>query len=383
MRLGQADSAPFRGDRRQSAYRAALRAFYRRALFRLPPEERERERSRDIPYPYSLSALCGVFFETGIRQGWLSGEGTPEGSFLLAVSGGGDSTALLWLFRTFCESRLVAAHFEHGIRGEESRQDACFVDETARRWGIDAEIGRADVPGALEKGESLETGARRLRYAFFERAAKKHGVWGVALGHNREDVAETVLFHLLRGSGVRGAAGMPERRGIFFRPLLGYSRGFLRGVLRCRGIEWREDRTNAEPGCTRNFIRGRLMPLIESGVNARAVEHLADFAKDLRFYREEEEERGDALLRLVEGDEAKASFLWSARRGEVNALRGEEKAILVRAAGRRLGIPALSRARVLELVRLMGGRARFEFQWGRGVRVLGDCRNLLWVESEP
>jgi tRNA(Ile)-lysidine synthase len=398
MENGPADSASFHGGSRQAGYeqaghgqadyrqtcrRAALRAFYRRALSRLSPEERERERSRDIPYPLSLNALSGVFFETGIRQGWLSEEGTPKGPMLLAVSGGGDSTALLWLFRTFCESRLVAAHFEHGIRGEESRQDARFVGEMARRWGIETEIGRADVPGSLQKGESLETGARRLRYAFFERAAEKHGVWGVALGHNREDVAETVLFHLLRGSGVRGAAGMPERRGIFFRPLLDCSRDFLRGVLRCRGIEWREDRTNAEPGCTRNFIRGRLMPLIESGVNARAAEHLAAFAKDLRFYREAEEERGDALLRLVEGDGARALFLWSARRGKVNALRDEEKAILVRAAGRRLGIPALSRARVSELVRLMGGGAYFEFQWGEGVTVLGDSRRILWVESGP
>jgi tRNA(Ile)-lysidine synthase len=382
MEPGQANSASFSGAHRSAGRRAALRAFYRRALSRLSPEERERERSRDIPYPFSLSALCGVFFETGIRQGWLSGEGTPEGPILLAVSGGGDSTALLWLFRTFCESRLVAAHFEHGIRGEESRQDARFVEETARRWGIEAEICHADVPGSLKKGESLETGARRLRYAFFERAAEKRGVWGVALGHNREDAAETVLFHLLRGSGVRGAAGMPERRGIFFRPLLDCSRDFLRGVLRCRGIGWREDRTNTELGCTRNFIRGSVMPLIESGVNARAAEHLAAFAKDLRFYREAEEERGGALLRLVEGDEAKALFLWSARRGEVNALCAEEKAVLIRAAGRRLGIPALSRARVLELARLTEGRACFEFQWGEGVKVLGDCRRLLWVSEK-
>jgi tRNA(Ile)-lysidine synthase len=356
-------------------------SFYRRALSRLPPEERERERkkSRDIPYAFSLSALAGFFFETGVRQGWLSGEGALKGPILLAVSGGGDSTALLWLFRTFCEGRLIAAHFEHGIRGEESGQDAFFVEEMARRWGIEAEIRHADVPGSLKKGESLETGARRLRYAFLEQAAEKYGVWGAALGHNKEDAAETVLFHLLRGSGVRGAAGMPERRGIFFRPLLDCSRDFLRGALRCRGIGWREDRTNADLGFTRNFIRRSLMPLIERGVNAKAVEHLAAFAKELRFYREEEEERGDALLRAVEGNEPEV--LWSARRGEVSALRAEERAILVRAAGRRLGIPALSRARALGLARLMRGRSGFEFQWGAGVTVIGDRDRLLWIKG--
>jgi tRNA(Ile)-lysidine synthase len=361
-----------------------LRAFCRRALLRLPPEEQERERSRDIPYAFSLSALCGMFFETGIRQGWLSGEGMPRGPILLGVSGGGDSTALMWLFRTFCEGRLVAAHFEHGIRGEESLQDARFVEETARRWGIETEIDRADVPGSLRKGESLETGARRLRYAFFERAAEKHGVCGVALGHNKEDVAETVLFHLLRGSGVRGAAGIPERRGIFFRPLLDCSRDFLRGVLRCRGIEWREDRTNADLGYTRNFIRRSVMPLVKSGVNARAVDHLADFAKELRSYREEEEERGDALLQAVEGDlpgVLGGGILWSARREEASALCAKERIILVRAAGRRLGIPTLSRARAAELARLMEGKVCFEFQWGSGVTVFGDRERLLWVDS--
>jgi tRNA(Ile)-lysidine synthase TilS/MesJ len=152
-------------------------------------------------------------------------------------------------------------------------------------------------------------------------------------------------------------------------------------VLRCRGIEWREDRTNADLGYTRNFIRRKVMPLIESGVNAKAAEHLAAFAKDLRSYREEEEERGRELLRSVEEDGAGA--LWSARRGEVNALRAEERAVLIRAVGRSLGIPALSRARVSELARLTEGKARFEFQWGKGVTVLGDRDRLLWVGSGP
>jgi tRNA(Ile)-lysidine synthase len=365
------DSGSFRG-----VCRPALRSFYRRALSRLSPEERERERSRDIPYALSLSALCGFFFGTGVRQGWLSEEGAQRGPILLAVSGGGDSTALLWLFRTFCEGGLAAAHFEHGIRGDESREDACFVEETARRWGLETETCHADVPGSLKKGESLEAGARRLRYAFLERAAKKRGVWGVALGHNREDAAETVLFHLLRGSGVRGAAGIPERRGIFFRPLLDCSRDFLRGVLRCRGIGWREDRMNADAAYTRNFIRGSVMPLLESGVNAKAADHLAAFAKELRFYREEEEARGESLLRSV--GEAGVDTLWAARREEVSALRVEERVLLIRAAGRRLGIPVLSRARVLELAYLMEGRTCFEFQWGEGVTVFGDRDRLLW-----
>jgi hypothetical protein len=129
------------------------------------------------------------------------------------------------------------------------------------------------------------------------------------------------------------------------------------------------------------------MPLIESGVNAKAAEHLAAFAKELRSYREEEEERGGVLLRSLERRGANANeanapsalTLWSAARGEAGALCVKERAILLRAVGRRLGIPTLSRARALELARLMDGSARFEFQWGKGVTVFGDRERLSWV----
>jgi tRNA(Ile)-lysidine synthase len=350
-------------------------SLYRRALARLSPEERERERGRDIPYVFSLSALSAFFFETGERLGLPIGSGGLP-PVVAAVSGGGDSVALLWLFRTFYEGEVVAAHLDHGIRGEESVADARFVGETARRWGVESVLCREDVPGALRKGESLEAGARRVRYAFLERTARERGAWGVALGHNREDVAETALFNLLRGSGVRGAAGMPERRGIFFRPLLDCPRDFLRGVLKCRGIAWREDRTNAGEDCARNFIRNRLMPLLER-VNAGASKHLAAFAKEMRACREEEETRGGALLASCET----GGGLWSAARGKARSLEERDRALLIRAAGRRLGLPVLSRERLSRLTRLMGEFHDFEFQWGRGVTVTGDRDRVVWSRS--
>jgi tRNA(Ile)-lysidine synthase len=349
-------------------------SLYRRAFARLPPEERERERSREIPYAFSLSALSAFFFETGERLGFLGSEGLPP--IVAAVSGGGDSMALLWLFRVFYEGEVVVAHLDHGIRGEESEADARFVAEAARRWGLEAALGREDVPGSLRKGESLEAGARRVRCAFLERAARERGAWGVALGHNREDVAETVLFNLLRGSGVRGAAGMPKRRGIFFRPLLGCSRGFLRGLLKCRGIAWREDRTNAGEDCARNFIRNRVMPLLER-VNAGASEHLAAFAGEMRAYREEEEERGDALMASCGTD----GGLWSAGRGKARSFDERDRALLVRAAGRRLGLPSLSRERLSRLARLMGAFHDFQFQWGQGITVSGDRDRVMWKKE--
>jgi tRNA(Ile)-lysidine synthase len=285
--------------------------------------------------------------------------------------------ALLWLFRVFYEGQVIAAHLEHGIRGRESLADAAFVAETARRWGMEAEICHVDVPGLLEKGESLEVGARRLRYKFLESAAGKRGALGVALGHNKEDVAETALFNLLRGSGARGAVGIPERRGIFFRPLLRCSRVFLRGLLRCRGLEWREDSTNVGDGCARNFIRNELIPLIEEKINVKATEHLAAFAEEMRVWRAEEESRGAALLKTarVGGEKARGGE-WCLERRRVQGFSLWERTLLAREVGRRLGLPTLSRGRCLELARLMGERGDFKFQWSAGVSILGGRETL-------
>ncbi|MDR1977328.1 MAG: tRNA lysidine(34) synthetase TilS [Synergistaceae bacterium] len=361
-------------------------AFYRRALSRMSPEDRERERSRDIPYEYSLSVLSAFFFETGKRQGWLLGDGTNgRKTIVLAVSGGGDSMALLWLFRTFYEGKVVVAHLEHGIRGEDSLSDARFVEETVVRWGLEAEIRHLDVPILLERGESLEAGARRLRYAFLESVARGRGALGVALGHNREDVAETVLFNLLRGAGVRGVTGMSERRGIFFRPLLNCSREFLRALLNYRGVEWREDRSNSSNDHTRNFIRNELLPLAARKVNAKALDHLVAFAEEMRYYREEEEVRGAALLEAVGVDMSKACGMaggCSADREKLGALSLWERAILLREVGRRLDLPTLSRGRSRRLALLMEGRRRFEFQWGEGVSVWGSRSRISWTKVE-
>jgi tRNA(Ile)-lysidine synthase len=364
-------------------------SFYRKALSRMSPEDRERERGRDIPYLYSLSALSDFFFKTGTRQGWLCGETNGQKTIVLAVSGGGDSMALLWLFRVFYEGKIVVAHLEHGIRGQDSLADARFVEETTARWGLNAKIRYLDVPTLLERGESLEAGARRLRYAFLESVARERGASGVALGHNRDDVAETVLFNLLRGSGVRGVTGIPERRGIFFRPLLSCSRGFLRALLNYRGISWREDRSNLNNDCTRNFIRNVLLPLAAEKINAKALDHLVAFAEEMRYYREEEEVRGAFLLESVKvhdsdshGWKENGNGMWSVDREKLRALSPWERAVLVREAGRRLEIPTLSRERSQKLAGLIESRWRFEFQWGEGVSVLGSKDRISWTKVD-
>lgn len=349
---------------------AGAEALYRRALSRLSPQERAREGRRGgaIPYPLSLHALAGYFWETGGRQGWLP----AGGPLLAAVSGGGDSMALLWLFRTLYEGPLVAAHVNHGLRGAEADEDAALARETAEGWGLPFLERRVDAGGERRRGESLEAAARRVRHRELLGLAGECGAAGILLGHNRDDLAETALFHILRGTGPRGGAGIPERRGPFIRPLMGLRREFLRRVLALRGIPWREDSTNAAADCTRNFLRLELLPLIEARVNAGAVEHLAAFAEAMRRDREEEERRGAGLLEGALLGGAAMDGALRLDRGRAAALSPPDRALLAREAGRRLGLPALSRRRSQELARLMARPGPFTFQWGGGGVALGE-----------
>ncbi len=192
----------------------------------------------------------------------------PAGAKVLAaVSGGADSTALLLLLHTLAQAgeiRLAAAHFEHGIRGEESLGDMRFVQDLCGRLGVECFCARADVPAeARRRRMGLEETAREMRRAFLEEARRKTGADLIALAHHRDDQAETVLMHLFRGGGVSGAAAMRARTGVWLRPLLEIGREELRAYLRDQGISWREDATNAE-GCTpRNRLRGEVMPAVE------------------------------------------------------------------------------------------------------------------------
>jgi tRNA(Ile)-lysidine synthase len=199
------------------------------------------------------------------------------------------------------------------------------------------------------------------------------------LGHNKEDVAETTLFHLLRGSGVRGLAGIPERRGIFFRPLLTCSRDFLRDMLKHRGVAWREDRTNEDDAYTRNFIRNKLIPEIESKINARAVDHLVAFADEMRYYRLEEERQGNILIEAARVGDLDSE--WNLDRAVIAALSLRERIVLIREVGRRFEIPVLSRERCLELALLMKDKREFEFQCGKGAYVFGDRTRIKWKKA--
>ncbi len=312
----------------------------------------------NIPYELSDYVLAKYFRSAGQRQGWLN-----ENDIIASVSGGGDSIALLWMCRKFFAGKIMALHVNHGIRGSEADEDENFTANFAENLGCEFISVKIDVPNQQEKGESLESAARRLRHQIIITTAKKLNVRNILLGHNRDDLAETVLFNILRGTGIRGSVGITEFTEIdgikFFRPLLGLRRDFLRDILRVRGLTWREDSTNNDDKYTRNFIRLKLLPLIEANINTSAIEHLASFGEDMRRVREYEDVQSRQLLSECRDDK------YILDRKFLRTLTEDDIILIIREIGREFELKTLSRRRSQELARLIRQPENFVFQWCR------------------
>lgn len=211
---------------------------------------------------------------------------TGREAVVCAFSGGPDSTALLLeLVRLRDEGRLgplYAAHFEHGIRGREALEDLDFCRKLCLDLDVPLFCHSAHVPAfAEEAGLSLETAARQLRYEFLRRLKGALGAEMIALGHHRDDQAETVLLHLIRGSGMTGLGGMAPVSGDLIRPLLSVGRDEILAYLEERDQGWRLDGTNLSLDHSRNRLRQTVMPALSS-INGQAARHIARCADKLR-----------------------------------------------------------------------------------------------------
>ena len=222
----------------------------------------------------------------------------------IGVSGGADSVAMLRIFgemRAQLGIAVLVLHFHHQLRGTEADEDERFVKTLAEEFNLGFESGRADVAGkARAHGWNVEDAARRLRYKFFTSVAEARGLRRVAVAHTANDQAETVLSHLLRGTGLTGLAGIYPSVGLIIRPLLEVGREELREFLSELGQSWREDASNQDTTRTRARIRHQLIPLLLRDFDAAAVTRLARLAgharEDETFWRSLEDERFHALV---------------------------------------------------------------------------------------
>lgn len=193
---------------------------------------------------------------------YLQKQGAEGKRLTVAVSGGADSMALLTVLLHLQKDlpfTLSAAHFNHGLRGEEAERDEAFVREFCTAHGIPLTVGHGNAKKRAEDTrESIEEAARNLRYAFFEELDTDF----ILTAHTADDNAETLLLHLVRGTGPRGMCGIPERRGRYLRPFLTVSRAQIETYLQENRISHIEDSTNAENECVRNRIRHEVMPLL-------------------------------------------------------------------------------------------------------------------------
>jgi len=314
----------------------------------------------------------------------------PGDGVVVAVSGGPDSTALLhllWRLSGPMHLTLHVFHMDHGLRGAASAGDAEYVRRLAESLELPCTVVTLPAGALKQQAGSLQAKARSIRYAELRAAARRAGASRIALGHNRNDQAETVLMRFLRGAGPKGLAGIPpvraEGEATYVRPLLGISRGEIDEYCRLHELSPRLDESNREPDYTRNRLRLQLIPQLQADYNPALTANLSDMADVLRA----EDDLLEQLARQA-FDRGRTSGEGVSIPGSV--LLGEPLALarrIVRMAAREVAGPEYdlgldSVTRVLELAARIEGSHTLDLP--RGLRVVveyGLCRFL--PDSEP
>lgn len=307
---------------------------------------------------------------------------------LCAVSGGLDSMCLLNLLDRWCrerDGRVVAAHFNHRLRGTESDRDETFVRDWCAAHDISFVSGSGDVRGLAEReGLSLEEAARNLRYAFLRQEAEKLGPRiRIYTAHHADDNAETILFNLIRGTGVAGLTGMAYQQDGIYRPLLHVARAELADYAAAYGIPHVEDSTNGDPdAAARNYLRLEVLPRLKQ-INPRAVEHINSAGRRLRVVDRSLEEEAVRRTAHVEAREGRVTL---SKRALAEAPDAVKPRMLLRlfdllGVGRR-DITAAHLNAILHLTRdtLWGRESRVDLPHGVTARY---CREWLMLETRP
>jgi len=230
----------------------------------------------DSPVPAFVAQIRNALETTGLLGKQI----------IVAVSGGADSVSLLrGILQATKPERLCVAHLDHQLRGADSTADANWVAELSQGLQVEHIGGLRDVYALAEElGIGMEEAARRARYEFLESAAKQFNASAIALAHTASDQAETVLHHILRGTGLSGLGGMQVLRPLtptvkLFRPMLEIRRDEVLRFLLELGQGYRDDLSNSDPVYTRNRIRHKLLPLLERDFNPHVVDSLLRLSK--------------------------------------------------------------------------------------------------------
>ena len=306
---------------------------------------------------------------------------------IAGISGGADSVCLLFVLLELREKlgfTLEAVHVEHGIRGMESREDAAFTESLCEEQGIVFHQYTYDVPDRARRERlSMEEAARKCRYEAFEKACGERENAKIAVAHNQDDQAETILWNLARGAGMRGLCGMRPVNGRIIRPLLDVSRREIEEFLREKGQSFRTDSTNLSDAYTRNRVRRQILPAMEEGLNGQVRRHIAHAGDRIRRTQE-------FLERLAS---EKAGSCSEMRDGEVwidrNAFQSEDEVMqeymlliwLKRLEG---GLKDLGAVQIEELRRLAAGQSgrKLMLPGGRSARCTGSYL-VLGPGQEP
>ncbi len=231
-------------------------------------------------------------------------------SLVIGLSGGPDSVCLFFVLLALREEydlKITAVHVNHMIRGEAADADQAFVRELCKKHDIDLVAEKIDIPSlALENGRSLEEEARLARYSLFEKVRQDMLLSGVrsskiAIAHNADDNAETVLFHMARGCGLEGICGISPVRENIIRPLLAVSKADIVDFLDGEGISYCIDATNSDVDYDRNRIRHNIMPQM-CQVNSRALDHICQMTEKLQEVSAYIGKEADALLAAAKKD---------------------------------------------------------------------------------
>lgn len=254
----------------------------------------------------------------------------PGDVLCVGFSGGADSVCLLLLLEELSRElafRLQAVHVNHGLRGAESDGDQEFAEKFCRERGIPLFVYACPVAQmAAESHMGLEEAGRAARRQVFEECVRENGATRIALAHHQNDLAETALFHLVRGSSLRGLSSIRPVNGRIIRPLLCVTRREIEQYLKNLGIAWRTDSSNLSVDYTRNIIRHNVIPCLEEQVNERAVLHIAEAAGDLaeadEFLRREAKMRLGRIGRKMEKNGRDAWLLTEELTEEPGILQG-------------------------------------------------------------